>query len=111
MQLAMLAPYNNLASSVAAALVPTLLTPKIKITDENEQSFSYASENNHVNDPPSRRMEDIIDEGKEYIYILCSLLLSFFTFIDLNTAVLRYSPSVIKLSLRVEKVYTVIIMI
>ncbi|KAL1116603.1 hypothetical protein AAG570_005075 [Ranatra chinensis] len=29
MQLAMLAPYNNLASSVAAALVPTLLAPKL----------------------------------------------------------------------------------
>lgn len=28
MQLAMLAPYNNLASSVAAALVPTLLAPR-----------------------------------------------------------------------------------
>lgn len=27
MQLAMLAPYNNLATSVAAALVPTLLGP------------------------------------------------------------------------------------
>ncbi|KAF6198054.1 hypothetical protein GE061_007800 [Apolygus lucorum] len=29
MQLAMLAPYNNLATSVAAALVPTLLAPKL----------------------------------------------------------------------------------
>lgn len=29
MQLAMLAPYNNLASSVAAALVPTLLAPHL----------------------------------------------------------------------------------
>lgn len=28
MQLAMLAPYSNLASSVAAALVPTLLAPR-----------------------------------------------------------------------------------
>ncbi|XP_063991696.1 uncharacterized protein LOC135170105 [Diachasmimorpha longicaudata] len=35
MQLAMLAPYNNLATSVAAALVPTLLNPKYK-TDGNE---------------------------------------------------------------------------
>lgn len=31
MQLAMLAPYNNLATSVAAALVPTLLTPKFHL--------------------------------------------------------------------------------
>jgi len=36
MQLAMLAPYSNLATSVAAALVPTLLGPKIKGAEENE---------------------------------------------------------------------------
>ncbi|XP_014473915.1 PREDICTED: uncharacterized protein LOC106744031 isoform X2 [Dinoponera quadriceps] len=37
MQLAMLAPYSNLATSVAAALVPTLLGPKIpKGPEENE---------------------------------------------------------------------------
>lgn len=36
MQLAMLAPYNNLASSVAAALVPTLLNPKIKDAEITE---------------------------------------------------------------------------
>lgn len=36
MQLAMLAPYSNLASSVTAALVPTLLTPKIKDGQEAE---------------------------------------------------------------------------
>jgi hypothetical protein len=46
MQLALLAPYNNLASSVAAALVPTLLTPKIRITDENSQTFSFGSDSN-----------------------------------------------------------------
>jgi len=46
MQLALLAPYNNLASSVAAALVPTLLTPKIRITDENDHTFSYGSDSN-----------------------------------------------------------------
>ncbi|XP_069690640.1 uncharacterized protein [Periplaneta americana] len=46
MQLALLAPYNNLASSVAAALVPTLLTPKIRITDENDRTFSYGSDSN-----------------------------------------------------------------
>ncbi|XP_012154181.2 uncharacterized protein LOC100883163 isoform X1 [Megachile rotundata] len=34
MQLAMLAPYNNLASSVAAALVPTLLNSKVKDIEE-----------------------------------------------------------------------------
>lgn len=43
MQLAMLAPYNNLATSVAAALVPTLLAPKIRITDENQRSQSLAA--------------------------------------------------------------------
>lgn len=37
MQLAMLAPYNNLASSVAAALVPTMLGPKIKVAEDVEQ--------------------------------------------------------------------------
>ncbi|KAL0122648.1 hypothetical protein PUN28_007400 [Cardiocondyla obscurior] len=37
MQLAMLAPYSNLATSVAAALVPTLLGPaRMKSTEENE---------------------------------------------------------------------------
>ncbi|XP_016842510.1 uncharacterized protein LOC100680409 isoform X2 [Nasonia vitripennis] len=36
MQLAMLAPYNNLATSVAAALVPTLLGPKLKAFDDSE---------------------------------------------------------------------------
>lgn len=32
----MLAPYNNLASSVATALVPTLLNPKIKDAEITE---------------------------------------------------------------------------
>lgn len=36
MQLAILAPYSNLATSVAAALVPTLLGPKIRGTEESE---------------------------------------------------------------------------
>lgn len=37
MQLAMLAPYSNLATSVAAALVPTLLgPPKMKGPEESE---------------------------------------------------------------------------
>ncbi|XP_076235394.1 uncharacterized protein LOC143179861 isoform X2 [Calliopsis andreniformis] len=38
MQLAMLAPYSNLASSVAAALVPTLLSPKVKNNEEIEDA-------------------------------------------------------------------------
>ncbi|XP_035722724.1 uncharacterized protein LOC118441860 [Vespa mandarinia] len=39
MQLAMLAPYSNLATSVAAAaLVPTLFSPKIKDSEENESA-------------------------------------------------------------------------
>nr|CAD7411398.1 unnamed protein product [Timema cristinae] len=46
MQLAMLAPYNNLAGSVAATLMTTVLTPKIRITDEDEQTFSFTSDNN-----------------------------------------------------------------
>ncbi|XP_066597252.1 uncharacterized protein [Prorops nasuta] len=36
MQLAMLAPYSNLATSVATALVPTLLSPKIRNFEESE---------------------------------------------------------------------------
>lgn len=47
MQLAMLAPYNNLASSVAAALVPTLLNPKVKNFEETEPAtFVIESEKN-----------------------------------------------------------------
>ncbi|XP_054272949.1 uncharacterized protein LOC128993210 [Macrosteles quadrilineatus] len=38
MQLAMLAPYNNLATSVAAALVPTLLAPKMNLLGGNKTS-------------------------------------------------------------------------
>ncbi|KAJ9599161.1 hypothetical protein L9F63_010338 [Diploptera punctata] len=54
MQLALLAPYNNLASSVAAALVPTLLTPKIRITDENDRTFSYGSDSNSQPTDPNQ---------------------------------------------------------
>ncbi|KZC08715.1 PREDICTED: uncharacterized protein LOC107186908 [Dufourea novaeangliae] len=47
MQLAMLAPYSNLASSVAAALVPTLLNPKVKNVEETESAtFVIDSERN-----------------------------------------------------------------
>lgn len=42
MQLAMLAPYNNLATSVAAALVPTLLGPKLKVSEDNNLTGSIA---------------------------------------------------------------------
>lgn len=39
MQLAMLAPYSNLATSVAAALVPTLLGPaRMKGPEESEHA-------------------------------------------------------------------------
>lgn len=39
MQLAMLAPYSNLATSVAAALVPTLLGPaRMKGPEESESA-------------------------------------------------------------------------
>lgn len=44
MQLAMLAPYNNLASSVAAALVPTLFNSKIK-DGEITESATFTNEN------------------------------------------------------------------
>ncbi|CAK9796942.1 hypothetical protein ANTPLA_LOCUS1020 [Anthophora plagiata] len=54
MQLAMLAPYNNLASSVAAALVPTLLNPKVKDVEVTEPAtFTTNSDNN----PKDRFME------------------------------------------------------
>jgi len=43
MQLAMLAPYSNLATSVAATLVPTLLGAKIKSTEENEPANTRKS--------------------------------------------------------------------
>ena len=60
MQLALLAPYNNLASSVAAALVPTLLTPKIRITDENDRTFSYGSDSN--SQPTDPNQQPVIQE-------------------------------------------------
>jgi predicted phage tail protein len=60
LQLALLAPYSSLASSVAAALVPTLLTPKIRITDENDQTFSFGSDSN------SLPMDTNQQQGKVY---------------------------------------------
>ncbi|KDR22130.1 hypothetical protein L798_02094, partial [Zootermopsis nevadensis] len=59
MQLALLAPYNNLASSVAAALVPTLLTPKIRITDENDRTFSYGSDSNNQLADANQQQTDV----------------------------------------------------
>ncbi|XP_046479761.1 uncharacterized protein [Neodiprion pinetum] len=47
MQLAMLAPYNNLATSVAAALVPTLLGPKLRASDDNNVPGSIAKDSEH----------------------------------------------------------------
>jgi hypothetical protein len=58
MQLALLAPYNNLATSVAAALVPTLLTPKIRITDENDHTFSFGSDSNSQPMDTSQQQEN-----------------------------------------------------
>ncbi|XP_050452656.1 uncharacterized protein LOC126852192 isoform X1 [Cataglyphis hispanica] len=43
MQLAILAPYSNLATSVAAALVPTLLGPKMKSPEESEPTNANKS--------------------------------------------------------------------
>jgi hypothetical protein len=63
MQLALLAPYNNLASSVAAALVPTLLTPKIRITDENDRTFSYGSDSNNQSMDTNQQQINV-EQGK-----------------------------------------------
>lgn len=57
MQLAMLAPYSNLATSVAATLVPTLLGAKIKDTEENEPANA------------SKSMEEVpVETGNKYYY-------------------------------------------
>ncbi|OAD58749.1 hypothetical protein WN48_10294 [Eufriesea mexicana] len=61
MQLAMLAPYNNLASSVAAALVPTLLNPKIKDADITEPTiFGNDSDKN-----PKDRLMKICEKEEQ----------------------------------------------
>lgn len=63
----LLGPGQNLASSLTAALAPTLLqssasttasgsTPKIKITDENDRTVSVASDSSRI-----------VDTGKIYI--------------------------------------------
>ncbi|XP_034950993.1 uncharacterized protein [Chelonus insularis] len=49
MQLAMLAPYNNLASSVAAALVPTLLSQKSKPDERDAVNHNKNEVNNKMN--------------------------------------------------------------
>ncbi|XP_075211482.1 uncharacterized protein LOC142318833 [Lycorma delicatula] len=46
MQLAMLAPYNNLATSVAAALVPTLLAPRFAANSTIISGCNDANSNN-----------------------------------------------------------------
>jgi hypothetical protein len=71
MQLALLAPYNNLASSVAAALVPTLLTPKIRITDENDRTFSYGSDSNNQSTDTNQHQINV-EHGKASLnFIFC----------------------------------------
>ncbi|XP_063868457.1 uncharacterized protein LOC135104795 isoform X2 [Scylla paramamosain] len=62
LQLALLAQCNNIASSVLTAAAPSLLTPKIKITDEHDHTFSYVSDSRHASSdlgkdsaPTSRR--------------------------------------------------------
>lgn len=49
MQLAMLAPYNNLATSVAAALVPTLLNSKLISDDNNETAVCINDDDDNDN--------------------------------------------------------------
>lgn len=62
MQLAMLAPYSNLATSVAATLVPTLLGAKIKSTEENEPANT-------------RKSAEEMKEGNVYAKILFKFFL------------------------------------
>lgn len=53
MMASLMAPGQNLASSLTAALAPTLLqssTPKIKITDENDRTISVASDSSRINE-------------------------------------------------------------
>jgi len=61
MQLALLAPYNNLAGSVTAALLPTLCAPKIHQQDMATSTLGFR------NDPSSRILESesipILEEG------------------------------------------------
>ncbi|XP_072758120.1 uncharacterized protein [Anoplolepis gracilipes] len=54
MQLAMLAPYSNLATSVAAALVPTLLGPKMKGPEECEAANAGKSTEETIAEEESR---------------------------------------------------------
>ncbi|XP_016772609.1 uncharacterized protein LOC412943 isoform X2 [Apis mellifera] len=63
MQLAMLAPYNNLASSVAAALVPTLFNSKIK-DGEITESATFTNENKNSKDgiTKSEKEEQILKD-------------------------------------------------
>ncbi|XP_076482479.1 uncharacterized protein LOC117160390 isoform X1 [Bombus vancouverensis nearcticus] len=57
MQLAMLAPYNNLASSVATALVPTLLNPKIKDAEITEPATLTNDLDKNPKDQPMKITE------------------------------------------------------
>ena len=53
MMAGMMAPGQNLSSSLTAALAPNLLqssTPKIKITDENDRPVSVTSDSSHLNE-------------------------------------------------------------
>ncbi|XP_076643479.1 uncharacterized protein LOC143353786 [Halictus rubicundus] len=69
MQLAMLAPYGNLASSVAAALVPTLLNSKTKTAEETEPpTFLIESEKNNKDRlaKPPRKEERLQKECEKF---------------------------------------------
>ncbi|XP_037780963.1 uncharacterized protein LOC119577334 [Penaeus monodon] len=48
LQLALLAQCNNIASTVLTAATPSVLTPKIKITDEYDHTYSYVSEGSRI---------------------------------------------------------------
>ncbi|XP_017892686.1 uncharacterized protein LOC108632545 [Ceratina calcarata] len=58
LQLAMLAPYNNLASSVAAALVPTLLNSKAKDAVIPEPSTLVKESDINTEDPVTKKEEE-----------------------------------------------------
>ncbi|XP_063231925.1 uncharacterized protein LOC134536202 isoform X2 [Bacillus rossius redtenbacheri] len=58
MQLAMLAPYKNLAGSVAAAFMPTMLTAQARGAGAGDRSFSFRSERTS---PPPQEWSALAD--------------------------------------------------
>lgn len=69
MQLAMLAPYNNLATSVAAALVPTLLGPKLKVSEENNVPGGIAKDS-QLNQSFKGTSSSVLRKAKDVVLTL-----------------------------------------